>query len=355
MPQLLTAADDGERLIVAPDAGPVVALDPASGAVLWQFAPPGQAWSDSVTVLGDAVFVGSEGAMVTLLDGATGVVRWQRSIQPEQGEAFIGLEARSRPTLADGIIYVPTAGVGSRATVTNPTLRAPLLALQIDTGAEFWRFESDAYILRAPYLDTDTETVYMGGNFLPEADVDEGGGLRIYALNQNDGSVRWIAESQDGLIKSLWADQDVLTYVAYRDFVVGLDSTTGAENYRHNTGNWVQSFVVLPRLPGRTISPSLVYGSANAFLNVIDPATGKFIWRYNVEGTFNYPIGNAVLEGNTIYFISQRGELHALNSADGSLRWRFATGLETRDGIDVGAGQIFVGSVDGAVYGFRLR
>lgn len=354
-PMLLTTTDGDQRLIVASEAGRVVALDPTSGIVMWTFTPPSPVWTDSVTVLDTAVFVASAGALVTLLDGATGAVRWQRNIQPAQKEALSGLEARAKPTLAADIIYIPTAGVGSRATVSNPTIHAPLIALDYKGGGERWRFESDCYLLRAPFVEAERNALYVGGNFLPPAAVKEGGALRIYALNQEDGSERWRYESADGLLKSLWADQQVLIFAAYRDFLVGLESRSGAEIYRHNTGNWVQSFVVLPQLSAQLAAPGLIYGSANAFLNAIDPVNGAYRWRYNVSGTFNYPIGNAVLDGTTLYFISQRGDLHALNPTDGTLRWRYATHLESRDGIEVGGGYLFVGSVDGGVTGFRLQ
>lgn len=353
-PMLLTTTDGAQRLIVASEAGEVVALEPTRGRVLWTFTPPTPLWTDSVTVLDTAVFVASAGALVTLLDGATGAVRWQHTIQPAHKAALSGLEARAKPTLAAGIIYIPTAGVGSRATVVNPLIHAPLLALDYKTGAEQWRFASDCYLLRAPFVEGERKTLYVGGNFLPPTALKEGGALRIYALNLADGSERWRYESADGLLKALWANEQVLTFAAYRDFLVGLDSRSGAEIYRHNTGNWVQSFVVLPQLTAQVAAPTLIYGSANAFLNVIDPQNGAYRWRYNVAGTFNYPIGNAVLDGATLYFISQRGDLHALNPTDGTLRWRYATHIESRDGIEVGGGYLFVGSADGIVTGFRL-
>ena len=353
-PALLTDAEGNARLIVASEAGAVAALDPATGEILWQFTPPAQLWTDSVAVLGDGVFAASEGATVSLLDGASGAVRWEKSLQPKSGDPLPGLEARSKPILAQGVLYVPTAGVGSRATLINPELPAPLVALDFDSGKEIWRFESANYILRAPFVEPESGTVFVGGNFLPEEDVDEGGGLHVYALDRETGQVQWTFESHDGLIKSLWADPDALAFVAYRDFVVGLDSRSGGEIYRHNSGNWVQSFTVFPNLPGRT-GPALAYGSANAFLNLIDPRTGEFIWRYNVEGAFNYPMGNAALDGESVYFISQRGDLHALDARTGSLRWTLATGLESRDGLAAGGGYLFVGGVDGAVSGLRLE
>lgn len=352
-PQWLRGNDGRTRLIAVPASGPVTALDPRDGAILWQFMPPDRLWDDSVTVVGDAVLVGSAGALVTLLDGATGAIRWQRSLQPAQGEPLPGLEARSQAVLADGVVYVPTAGIGTGARVLNPALRAPLVALEVATGAERWRFTAEGYLLRSPFVTAEGR-LYVGASDNPEEAIEEGGVLRIYALNAADGSLRWVYASHDGLLKSLWAGNEVLVFAAYRDFLVGLETADGSERYRHNTGNWVQSFAVFPEWRAPSGLPVLAYGSANAFLNVIDPADARFLWRYNIEGTFNYPIGNAVLAGETVYFISQRGELYALAAPTGALRWRHPTGLETRDGIVVGEGFLVVGSADGAVYGFRL-
>lgn len=351
----LLELDGQPLLIVSSEAGSVLALDPANGERVWEFSPPGRLWTDSVTVADDAVFLTAEGAQVFLLDGLTGAERWRASVQTAAGPEVAGLEARSKPTLSDGLLLIPTAGVGSRAKVTNPQLDAPLIALDLATGAEKWRFASGNYILRAPYADSETDRVYVGGNYLSDTDIDEGGAMQIQAVDLADGQLDWAFTSHDGLVKSVWAGEDVVVYAAYRDFLVGLDATSGAELYRHNTGNWVQSFTVFDSLGPVHPRSALAYGSANAFLNVIDPRDGSFVWRHNIDGTFNYPIGNAVLADDTVYFITQRGDLQALNASDGSLRWQHATGLETRDGIAVGAGHIFVGSVDGSVYAYRLR
>ncbi len=349
-PQWLRGSDGRARLIVVPASGPVTALDPREGTILWQFSPPARLWDDSVTVVGDAVLVGSAGGMITLLDGATGTIRWQQLLQREP---LPGLEARSQAVSAHGVVYVPTAGVGTGARVLNPALRAPLIALDMTTGTERWRFTADGYLLRAPFVTADGR-LYVGASDIAEEAIEEGGVLRIYALDAADGSLYWVYESHDGLLKSLWAGDEVLVFVAYRDFLVGLEIVDGRERYRYNTGNWVQSFAVFPELRAPSGLPVLAYGSANAFLNVVDPADARFLWRYNLEGPFNYPIGNAVQVGETVYFISQRGELYALAATTGTLRWRRPTGLEARDGIAVGEGFLFVGSVDGAVYGFRL-
>jgi outer membrane protein assembly factor BamB len=150
-PALLTI-DNRTLLIIASEASRVLAPEPDTGTEVWQFTPPGQLWTDSITVVGDAVFVATEGAQVHLLDGLTGSMRWQTSVQASTGPTLDGLEARSKPALSNNVLYIPTAGVGSRAKVTNFQISAPLVAVDFETGTERWRFDSGNYILRAPFL-----------------------------------------------------------------------------------------------------------------------------------------------------------------------------------------------------------
>ena len=155
------------------------------------------------------------------------------------------------------------------------------------------------------------------------------------------------------MTKSLWADGDTVVFVAYRDFLAGIDSSSGEEVWRENSGNWVQSFAPLP-LDGKAEKPAIAYGSANGFLNLVDPGNGSDVWRFDLPGTFNYPMGNAVQSGDVVYFITQQGELYALDAGDGSLLWMIPTGLESRDGVAVGAGRLFVGDSAGKIYAFDL-
>lgn len=353
-PQLLMDNDGNSLLVVSSEAGSVLGLDTQSGEERWRFTPPARLWSDSVTVVNDAVFAASEGGDITLLNGMTGDIRWQRNIRPTAGPEQPGLEARSRVTLVDGALYIPTAGIGSYVTVSNPDLHAPLIAVDMADGEEIWRVTTDNFILRAPVVDSATDTLYVGGNYLSDQEIDEGGPNRIYAIDPRDGATLWSYESEDGLVKSMWAGDGRLVFVGYQDFLVGLNAGNGEEVWRDTTGNWVQSFAVFDDPAALSTAPELVYGSANAFLHAVDPLTGQERWRYNIDGTFNYPMGSAVLADDAIYFISQQGDLHALDAATGALNWKFATGLETRDGIAVGAGHLYVGSVNGAVYAYHL-
>jgi len=81
---------------------------------------------------------------------------------------------------------------------------------------------------------------------------------------------------------------------------------------------------------------------------------GSDIWRFDLPGTFNYPMGKAVESGGAVHFITQQGDLYALDAVTGSLRWMVATGLQSRDGLAVEGGRLFVVDAGGTVQAFDL-
>jgi outer membrane protein assembly factor BamB len=176
--------------------------------------------------------------------------------------------------------------------------------------------------------------------------VDEGGHMRIYALNAADGTVKWTYESEDGFTKQVYATDDVVSYIAYQDFVVGVNAHTGELLWRRDTGNWV------PTLMGD--GDVVYYGAANTMVHAIQANSGDSIWDYNIpEGTFNYLIGAPVLVGDELIFLTQLGEIFSLDAATGDLRWHNITGIVgARTGLSVSGGWLFIGNGDGTVYGF---
>ena len=94
-----TLATDGARVFVAPydtrsvprHGRSLLALDSATGAVLWSFAHQAHSYSGAA-VLGDAVFVTTADGAIHALDGATGAVRWsQPHPEPTSGSKLLAL------------------------------------------------------------------------------------------------------------------------------------------------------------------------------------------------------------------------------------------------------------------------
>ena len=324
----------GNVLIVAPIDRPLLGLNAKTGETLWSFDPGVRIWDRAYASDGRRLFIGIQDGKYIALDPANGKKLW---------EASLGINSQMPPFISDGVVYVPTTFAGPD-TPGDPNGKAALFALSVDDGEIIWSFESGNYILQTPYKQGDT--IYLAGSFSSPKVVDEGGHMRVYALNTNDGSVKWAYESEDGFTKQIYATENVVSYIAYQDFLVGVDANNGELLWRKDTGNWVPTFAGYKDV--------VYYGSANTVVHAIQADSGEALWTYNIpEGTFNYLIGAPVLLGNELVFLTQVGEIFSLDSTTGEFLWQVSTGIaNTRAGLSVYNGWLYIGGGDGLVYGY---
>jgi outer membrane protein assembly factor BamB len=335
-----TPAGAGEEVIVVPVVpvgSPMIALDIASGDPRWIFDPSGTVWERGFAADDDRVFVGLEGGEFAALDVSDGDLLWQ---------VDLGINVQMTPLIVGEVVYVPTTFVGPKFQ-NNPQGKAKIYALQASTGRVIWSFESDNYILQTPYLSGDI--LYVGGSYLdPTQDVEEGGPMRLYALSAKDGKPIWSYESQDGFIKTIYATESVVSYIAYQDFISGLDTRDGSLLWRRDTGNWV------PALTG--MENAVYFGSANTVVHAINIDDGETLWKFDIpEGTFNYVLAEPVRIKDEIYFLTQQGDIMALNAQNGALLWIFPTGITSRVGLTVHNGWLFIGDLEGRVYAYASK
>ncbi len=322
-----------EVVLTAPSGGPIMALAVETGALRWQYSPPERMWDRAVAADDRRVFVGLAGGRLIALEANTGKVLWQKDL---------GIDVQYPPLVDGGVLYVPTTFVGP-GLAGDASGRARAFALAADDGRELWSFETGNYILQTPFRFGNT--LYVGGSFQALEDVEEGGHMRLYALAADDGMARWTYESTDGFVKRLYATDTVVAYVAYQDFVTGLDAATGELRWRVEAGNWV------PSLSGA--GDTVYFGSDNTVLEAHDMNDGRLLWAHNIsEGVFNYVMDAPVRVQDDLYFITQRGDIVALNAVDGTLRWQVSTGIKSRGGLTVADGWLFVGGADGSVSAF---
>lgn len=324
----------GNILVVAPIKKPLLGLDVETGKTAWTYDPGVRIWDRAYASDGERILIGLEDGRYAALESATGKVLW---------EIELGINSQMPPFLADGVAYIPTTFAGP-GTPGDPNGKAKVFAVSVEDGRVLWLFESDNYILQTPFKRGDT--VYLAGSFSAPEVVDEGGHMRLYALNAADGTVKWTYESEDGFTKQVYATDEVVSYIAYQDFVVGVDAHSGELLWRRDTGNWV------PTLMGD--GAVVYYGSANTMVHAIQANSGDSVWDYNIpEGTFNYLIGAPVLVGGELIFLTQLGEIFSLDAITGDLRWHHITGIVgARTGLSVSGGWLFIGNGDGTVYGF---
>ncbi|HMZ08760.1 MAG TPA: PQQ-binding-like beta-propeller repeat protein, partial [Anaerolineales bacterium] len=325
----------GNVLIVAPVGKPLVGLNAETGETLWQYDPGVMIWDRAYGTDGKRLFIGIDGGRYVALNPVNGKQIWETSL---------GINSQMAPFISGGIVYVPTTFAGP-GLIGDPTGKAKLVALSTEDGRVLWDFESDNYVLQTPFRQGDV--LYVGGSFSSPIEVNEGGHMRLYALNAANGSVKWKFESEDGFIKQLYATDKFISYIAYRDFIVGLDSSSGELKYQADTGNWV------PTLSGH--GEAVFYGSANTSVHAVDINTGRDLWLFNIpEGTFNYLAGAPVyLPSNELVFLTQQGDIFSLNASTGDPLWHFQTDtLAPRTGLSVSNRWIYLSDSDGILYAY---
>lgn len=327
----------GDVVIAVPVGGPVTAINAADGSLRWQYVPPQRIWERAYAGDGRSFFIGIDGGQVVALDAASGEVRWQKEL---------GINAQTPLYVSGGVLYVPTTFVGP-GLAADPQGQARLFALDPESSAELWSFTSDNYILQTPARSGDT--VYVGGSYQADVDADEGGPMRLYALSAADGHEKWVYESLDGFIKQVYATETAVAYVAYQDFTVGVAAADGQLLWRRDTGNWV------PTLAGA--GETIYFGSANTVVHAQNVADGWTVWQFNIpEGTFNYVLGAPVAAGDTLYFLTQQGDIFAVGLGNGRQRWHYPTGIvAARTNPAIAGSQLFLGDADGIVHAYTIN
>ena len=321
-------------VVFVPHDGTLTAVDALTGELRWQIDSPVDVWERSYTTNGKSIFIGLEGGKFTAIDARSGKIRW---------EVDLGIDVQVSPLVVGDTLYIPTTFVGPGLD-SDPNKKATFFVLNIDDGQELWSFETDNYILQTPTLFGDV--IYVGGSYYaPDIEIDEGGPMRVYALDAKSGTPIWEYEALDGFIKRMYATEHTVSYIAYQDFVNGIDTQTGELSWRRDTGNWVPSML--------GVEDTAYFGSANTLVYAFDTTSGDIRWKHNIlVGTFNYVMGSPVHVQDDLYFLTQHGDIMALNRSDGSLLWHISTGITPRDGLTVSDGWLYFGDIDGIVYGY---
>jgi outer membrane protein assembly factor BamB len=150
----------GDRLYVGTHDGKVLALDPADGRRLWEFAA-GDAVLAAPAVSAGRVVFGSYDGFVYALDAATGRLQWKRDTR--------------------GAVVSTPAVVGNRIVVGNRCY--DLLGLDATTGAVAWK----RYIWSS-WVESSA-TIRDGVAYVGSSDA-----AAVYAFDAADGRRRWATD-----------------------------------------------------------------------------------------------------------------------------------------------------------------
>ena len=183
-----------------------------------------------------------------------------------------------------------------------------VLALDINSGDELWRFETEHSVWAQP-------TLVDGTLFVSSLD------RHIYAIDAQTGEQKW-TELLTGALSGKPIVSDGLVLLSNFDTQLhALDIETGEEQWVAESAEWVWS--------APTVADGQVYfGDASGAVYAVSLATGEQIWQKQAPGAIQT---SPVVSNGLVYIASagpeetETGILQALSVEDGEIVWDATT------------------------------
>lgn len=326
---------DGKAFVIPVD-GYLHAFNAETGHLDWTYDPEEGLWDRGLSVHGEQLIVCHKDGAVAALNTADGAVQWKTDL---------GINCQ-RPHHVNGdTVYVSTTFVGP-GLPADPLTGATLFALDLHNGQVKWKLKTNDFLLQT--ANSRDGVVYLAGSFFdPEFKKDDGGPARYYAIDQATGKVKWTYANEDGTPKAIIPTEKLLLFVAYEDFIQGLDKDTGELVWKRDTGNWT---------PGMVADDKNVYfGVATTIVHSWTIDGENMNWKFNIPGQkFDYLLIRPMIEGDRLYFMSQRGFVYGLYKDTGKQIFRYETGMKSRVGLSSGYGHLYMNDSKGKVYGYKI-
>lgn len=208
---------------------------------------------------------------------------------------------------------VEASGVTGQAeaisTLYFGSLNGSFYAVDMNTGAIIWTYETKAEIVAEPLLHNNTLYFINGANAL-------------YSLNAKTGQLNWIYNRQETTTKmtvrggSRPSFADGLIYAGFSDgALVSVNATTGTVQWETQLNS---------NLRFKDIDSSPVVDGDNIYVNSYDDKlyclskkAGSVIWKSPYGGS-TAPL----VVGDKLFYSSSNGNFYSLSKKDGALLWQ---------------------------------
>ena len=296
-------------------------LQAAPGDLKWAFPTGGAVRSSPALATNGLIIFGSHDRYVYAVNTA-GALKWKKDTT---SKVF------SSPSIAGDTIYIGA---------TNG-----LLALDLNSGAERWRFAIFNGIISSP-------AIAPGGLVCVQ---DDFGGL--YALDPLSGRAKWtntLGSGRQNFYSSPVFNHEGILFVAasgapwYRGAdspgeIVAVDPLSGSIRWAVQGTNAFQSTAAIG------LDGTVYFGGFDKGLHAIDPLTGSDKWVYLTGDSIS--ASAAIAPDGTLLVGAHDGNLYAIDSQAGALKWKFLTGDSIHSSVAIASdGTIYFGSYDKNVY-----
>ena len=388
----------------------LVALNGATGAVLWQAGHPSITYGTilpAIDEFGRVCMVYESAPALEFYDGRTGQVAWSSSyylwgrvyglpimgkermiyISTHSGRPFHyygGLTAFNTRTgqeawVLDGV-YLATLVLGADGTLHGSS-GATLLALDGATGRTNWQFQAGGEIRNSPTLGRDGTVYFSAANGVYAVEGTSVGGLADSAwpkLNRdarNTGCLPVFSTNHPPVLTVPGTQVvDELTTLTVTNtatdadlpdttLIFGLDAapkgavidpSTGVLTWTPTEAQGASTNTMVVRVTDNGV-PNL--SASNSFVVIVN-ATNQI----PVYQQWMFPTGGAISEcptlgpDGTVYIGSGDGRVYALDGTNGSQRWEFPTGGPVKSSPALGPdATLYLGSLDKNIYALDIQ
>ncbi len=280
------------RLFVTSAYGALMALDPASGDVIWSKRFEAPLTAPPAVAEGRVFVVGTDGTGWAI-DAGTGQVQWQLPGVP----ASAGMVGGAGPAVAGGRAILPFA-------------TGDVVGVAAATGVQSWRSRVAGQRLgRTGALVSDIagDPVVVDGTVF----VGNRSG-RLMALDAATGAVRWSV--REGAFGPVWPAGDSLFMISDRGELLRLQARDGARVWGVELGHFLPA---RERRRAETVAHfgpvlaggRLIVASSDGLLRSFDPASGALLSETALPGP---AASRPVVVERTLYLVTRDGRLHAL-------------------------------------------
>ncbi len=321
--QGLSMADN--RVYAASHKGEVIALDLATGRVLWH-TKTGAPLSGGTSSTAELVVAGASDGQLFAFDPANGHNRWKVRL--------------------NGEVLAPAA-ISTRLVAVR-TVDGKLHALSPEDGHELWSTEQQVprLSLRGTASPVITGDLVLSG-------FDNG---KVVALNAADGTVQWEAtvtpphgrtelERLDDIDSPVRVSGHDVYAVGFQGKVAMLALDTGQVWWSHDDSSY----------RGLTLDEDTLYlADSDGIVAALKARTGAEVWRQNV--LLHRGLSPIAVMDDTVVVGDFQGYLHWLDKASGALAARISTGGARISSQPLVVGDLVVVANDrGQIEAYRVK
>lgn len=313
----------------------VYAIDAVTLKDKWKFSTAGPIYGSTVCISGNILYINAY-KTIYALDKNSGALIWSYNL---------GHESYSSPFVKDSVVYAAAApGLYSE--------QGTVVALNAYTGQLIWKVDS----LVHGYLDASSSPTVVDGILY----IGTGNRNSICALDAANGNILWEVTKPKNFYSSPCVAYNRVYIFCGNNTLYSFNAKTGKQLWRFKTADSYTLSSSSASVHGKTV---YCIDGIGRYTFALDARTGAMQWKFDA-GIANDDKFSPLAVYGTVFTCSA-GNIYALDSANGSVKWQrtltssfvtssptYANGIIYITAYDNGYGHLYeLNAVDGTIVG----